>query len=124
MSETNHVHTIRLPLRKFSAALPAVVLITAGLMAPATATPTAANRAGLASKNSPAIVVPATQLTLPYSWQSQDDDRSARSAKALYFGENVMTDATMMPIPISNAAYRPRMNTSETVPKLRTVVHT
>jgi hypothetical protein len=82
MSESRRVHTIRLPLRKIGATLPAVALISAGIMLPSSAASTAASRVGLAAKSSPAIVVPDTPITLPNSWQNTDSPNSERSLRA------------------------------------------
>jgi len=82
MSKRSHVHTIRLPLRKIGSAIPAVALIGGAIMLPASATPTAANRIGLASSSSPAVVVPNTELTLPGSLQNMTDPSPERSPRA------------------------------------------
>src|SRR5450631_2649644 len=73
MSESSRVHTIRLPLRKICSALPAVALISGGILLPASAATSAASRIGLASENTPAVVVPTTPITLPNSIQNLDD---------------------------------------------------
>jgi hypothetical protein len=82
MSESSRVHTIRLPLSKFCSALPAVALVGAGIMLPASANPIAASHLGLASESSPAVVVPDTPMTLPGSQQSMDDPQPERSQRA------------------------------------------
>src|SRR5450631_994818 len=82
MSKRSHVHTIRLPLRKIGSAIPAVALIGGGIMLPASATPSAASRIGLASSSSPAVVVPSTELTLPGSLQNETDPSPERSPRA------------------------------------------
>jgi hypothetical protein len=82
MSKRSHVHTIRLPLRKIGSAIPAVALIGGGIMLPASATPSAASRIGLASSSSPAVVVPSTELTLPGSLQNETDPPPERSPRA------------------------------------------
>ena len=73
MSKSSHVHTIRVPLRKICSALPAVVLISGGIMLPASATPTAGSHVGAVSKNTPAVVVPDIAMTLPGSAQIEAD---------------------------------------------------
>jgi membrane-bound lytic murein transglycosylase B len=73
MPKIGHVHTVRLPLRKICSALPAVALISAGIMLPASAAPGAAAHVGAASKSSRAIVVPDIAMTLPGSAQTETD---------------------------------------------------
>jgi hypothetical protein len=64
MSKSRGVRTIRLPLPKIWSAIPAVALISAGIILPASAAPTTDIRMSPVSSNSAAIVVPDTALTL------------------------------------------------------------
>jgi hypothetical protein len=73
MPQSSHVHTIRLPLRKICSALPAVALISGGIMLPASAAQAVAAHLGAASKSSPAIVVPDLAMTMPGSAQIEAD---------------------------------------------------
>ena len=73
MPKIGHVHTIRLPLRKICSALPAVALITGGIMLPASAAPGVAASLGAASKSARAIVVPNIAMTMPGSAQTETD---------------------------------------------------
>jgi hypothetical protein len=73
MPKIGHVHTIRLPLRKICSALPAVVLISGGIMLPASASPGGAANLGAASESSRAIVVPNIAMTMPGSAQTEAD---------------------------------------------------
>ena len=73
MPQSSHVHTIRLPLRKICSALPAVALISGGIMLPASAAQAVADHLGAAAKNAPAIVVPDIAMTTPGSAQNETD---------------------------------------------------
>jgi hypothetical protein len=97
MSENSHLHTIRLPLRKICSAVPAVALISGGIMLPASAAPTIASRIGLASASSPAVVVPATPLTQPGSPQNLDDPKAWRLAKPVGTQAIAQAVASMLP---------------------------
>ena len=70
MPQSSHVHTIRLPLRKICSALPAVALISGGIMLPASAAQAVAAHLGAVS---PAIVVPDIAMTMPGSAQIETD---------------------------------------------------
>jgi hypothetical protein len=67
MSKGSHMHTIRLPLRRICSALPAVALISGGILLPASAARTSDSHVGPVSKSSPAIIVPDIAMTLPGS---------------------------------------------------------
>jgi len=81
MSQSGRVRTIRLPLRKICSALPAVALISGGIILPASAAPTARIHAGPASSSSHGIVVPDTAITLPDSARSQADPEPVRAPR-------------------------------------------
>ncbi|MBC7558244.1 MAG: hypothetical protein H7270_02585 [Dermatophilaceae bacterium] len=65
MSNNGRLHTIRVPLRKICAALPAVALISGGIVFSASAAPIESIRGGAVASDSPAIVVPDVALTWP-----------------------------------------------------------
>jgi membrane-bound lytic murein transglycosylase B len=67
MPKVRRVRTITLPLRKICASLPAVALISGGVVLSASGAPTAGSHAGAASSNKLAIVVPDVALTAPAS---------------------------------------------------------
>jgi len=81
MPKSSHVHTFRLPLRKICSALPAVALISGGIMLPASAAQGVAANVGAASKSSPAIVVPDIAMTMPGSAQIEADPFPMRPPK-------------------------------------------
>ena len=62
MSNTHRLHTIKVPLRRLSSALPAIALLGGGVALSAPAAPAANVQA---AATSPAIVVPDTALTWP-----------------------------------------------------------
>jgi membrane-bound lytic murein transglycosylase B len=64
MSNTSRLHTIKVPLRRLSSALPAIALLGGGVALSAPAAPAHNGQAIVAAK-SPAIVVPDTALTWP-----------------------------------------------------------
>ncbi len=70
MSKHSGVRTIRLPLRKIAAALPAVALISGGIVLSASAAPTSNPRLRPVALSAPAIVIPDTALTMPGSAQA------------------------------------------------------
>jgi membrane-bound lytic murein transglycosylase B len=67
MPKVRRVRTITLPLRKICASLPAVALISGGVVLSASAAPTADIHAGAASSSKPAVVVPDVAMTMPAS---------------------------------------------------------
>jgi Transglycosylase SLT domain len=84
MSKSSRVHTIRLPLRKICSSLPALALISGGIVFPASAAPTADIQVDPVASSSPTIVVPDIALTLPAATQVLDDlsPLNAREAPA------------------------------------------
>src|SRR5665648_298420 len=72
MSKSSRVRTIRLPLRKICSSLPALALISGGVIFSASAAPTADIQADTVASSSPAIVVPDVALTLPAAAQVLD----------------------------------------------------
>jgi hypothetical protein len=64
LSNDGRPHTIRIPLRRTFSALPALALISVGVLFSASAAPTPDVQAG-ASNGAPAIVVPDVAMTLP-----------------------------------------------------------
>jgi hypothetical protein len=83
MPKSGGAHTIRLPVRKIWSAIPAVALIGAGIILPASAAPAGDIGMSPASGNSAAIVVPSVALTLPGSPQDLADSSPVRAARAL-----------------------------------------
>ena len=73
MSKSSPVHAIRLPLRKICSAIPALAMISGGIILSASAAPTVDIRSGPVSNSSPAVVVPDIALTLPTTAQIVDD---------------------------------------------------
>jgi hypothetical protein len=65
MSDNGRLHTIRVPLRKICSALPAVALLSGGIVFSASAAPIESLRSGAVTSDSPAIVVPDVALTWP-----------------------------------------------------------
>jgi hypothetical protein len=65
MSKDGRPRTIRVPLRKIGSALPALALITGGILFSTSAAPIPDLQASAASSDSPAIVVPDVAMTLP-----------------------------------------------------------
>jgi hypothetical protein len=73
MSNNGRLRTIRVPLRKICAALPAVALISGGIIFSASAAPIATIASGLVASDSPVIVVPDVALTWPPSTGQASD---------------------------------------------------
>jgi hypothetical protein len=67
MPKVRRVRKITLPMRKFCASLPAVALISGGIVLSASATPSGAVHAGATSSHKPAIMVPDVAMTMPAS---------------------------------------------------------
>jgi hypothetical protein len=103
MSESSHLHTIRLPLRKICTAVPAVALISGGIMLPASVAPTIASAVAPASASSPAVVVPETPLAQPGSPQNLDDPMKWRLPKA----GTAQAVASMLPAGIAPGSSAP-----------------
>lgn len=82
MSKSSRVRTIRLPLRKICSSLPALALISGGIVFSASAAPTADIQADTVASSSPAIVVPDIALTLPTAAQVLDDLSPLNARKA------------------------------------------
>lgn len=74
MSNDGRPHTIRIPLRRVCSALPALALISGGVLFSASAAPTPDVQAGATSSGAPAIVVPDVAMTPP--WMPILDDSS------------------------------------------------
>jgi len=65
MSDNGRVHTIRVPLRRICAVLPAIALLGGGLAFSAPAVSAPNPKVVAASDRSPVVVVPDTALTAP-----------------------------------------------------------
>ena len=81
MSKNRAVRTIRLPLRKIAAAIPAVTLISGGIIMSASAAPSADPHVAPVAVSSPAIVIPDTALTMRGSEQNLVDPGPAHAPR-------------------------------------------
>jgi membrane-bound lytic murein transglycosylase B len=76
MSDKGRLHTIRVPLRKICSVIPAVALISGGIIFSASAAPTPDIQVGNAASDSPVIEVPDVAMTLTPPARVLDDSSS------------------------------------------------